>query len=409
MLYLCLQNLSSVWFKHKGIQRINLDYCPCPSITVEGVAAANRSHYWLEEDETVAVQKQEKPIYQVPGMDEIGAIPWNGYSVVSTFSGCGGSCLGFEMAGFKVVWANEFIPAAQEVYRLNHPGTCLNTEDIREVTPESILEATGLGVGELDVMEGSPPCASFSLAGKREEHWGQVKPYSDTKQRTDDLFWEYIRLVNGLQPRVFVAENVAGLVRGVSKGYFKQILSEFKKCGYNVQCQVLDAQWLGVPQARKRVIFMGVREDLGLDPVFPKPLPYYYSVREAIPVDLFRRRIVEPESSIEGYAIGREWEKLRPGESSSRYMNLIRPSLDKPSPTVTQTGRITGAASVTHPTEKRKFSIAELKRICAFPDDFQLTGTYSKQWERLGRAVPPVMMRAVAESIRDGILGQIKA
>ena len=385
--------------------------------------------------------KQEKPIYQVPGMEEIGAIPWNGYSVVSTFSGCGGSCLGFEMAGFKVVWANEFIPAAQEVYRLNHPGTCLNTEDIREVTPESILEATGLGVGELDVMEGSPPCASFSLAGKREEHWGQVKTYSDTKQRTDDLFWEYIRLVNGLQPKVFVAENVAGLVRGVSKGYFKQILSEFKKCGYNVQCQVLDAKWLGVPQSRKRVIFMGVREDLGLDPVFPKPLPYYYSVREAIPwvksrivhdtkgqwssgditdkpcptitvgVNSLNSRhfIVEPESSMAGYAVGREWEKLRPGESSDRYMNLVKLLLDKPSPTVTQCGGHPNTASVTHPTEQRKFSIAELKRICAFPDDFQLTGPYNKQWERLGRAVPPVMMRAVAESIRDGILGQIKA
>ena len=397
--------------------------------------------------------KQEKPIYQVPGMDEIGAIPWNGYSVVSTFSGCGGSCLGFEMAGFKVVWANEFIPAAQEVYRLNHPGTCLNTEDIREVTPESILGATGLGVGELDVMEGSPPCASFSLAGKREEHWGQVKPYSDTKQRTDDLFWEYIRLVNGLQPKVFVAENVAGLVRGVSKGYFKQILSGFKKCGYTVRCQVLDAQWLGVPQARKRVIFMGVREDLGLDPVFPKPLPYYYSVRDALPWVKSQMRdhgfghesmmeatipsgtigtgpssgngkyppsiieaetdmetpTVEPESSMVGYAVGQEWEKLRPGESSDRYMNLVKPMLDKPSPTVTQAGGSSSTASVTHPTEQRKFSIAELKRICAFPNDFQLTGTYNKQWERLGRAVPPVMMRAVAESIRDGILGRIKA
>ncbi|MCZ7641411.1 MAG: DNA cytosine methyltransferase [Verrucomicrobia bacterium] len=79
--------------------------------------------------------------------------------------------------------------------------------------------------------KGSPPCASFSTAGKREKHWGKAKPYSDTVQRTDDLFFEYIRLIEGLKPRVFVAENVSGLVKGVAKGYFLEILARLKACG----------------------------------------------------------------------------------------------------------------------------------------------------------------------------------
>ncbi len=124
--------------------------------------------------------------------------------------------------------------------------------------------------GELDLFDGSPPCASFSTAGKREAGWGKVKDYSDTKQRTDDLFLEYVRLLRGLQPKVFVAENVSGLVKGVAKGYFLEILAALKASGYRVTCRVLDAQWLGVPQQRQRTIFVGVREDLGLDPVHPK-------------------------------------------------------------------------------------------------------------------------------------------
>lgn len=459
-----------------------------------------------------------KSPYKVPLMAEIEAIPWNGFTAVSTFSGCGGSCLGYRLAGFKVLWASEFIPAAQEVYKLNHPNSVLDTRDIRKVKPEEILEAIGLKAGELDLLDGSPPCASFSTAGKREKGWGQVKKYSDTKQRVDDLFFEYTRILKGLQPKVFVAENVSGLVKGTAKGYFLEILKELKACGYNVKAKLLDAQWLGVPQMRQRVIFIGVRNDLGLEPVYPEPLPYRYSVREAIPwivkqgdnggfgaggwqdaatnpsgtigtgpqagnvrfppalveAAVIRQggknghssqrgeidnlstpcptiiagggagqfevepaigtskgersidepapsvlthgrqhttselTIIEPETDISRYAIGRECPTLAQGEKSDKYPNLVKPDPNKPSPTVTQRGGDSTTASVTHPTEKRKFTIAELKRICAFPDDFQLTGTYAQQWERLGRAVPPVMMEKIAIEIRDNILCKIK-
>jgi len=393
-----------------------------------------------------------KPEYRVPSMGEIAALPDNGYRVLSTFSGCGGSSLGYKMAGFKVLWASEFIPAAQDSYRANHPDTILDTRDIRQVKVQEILDNIQMQPGQLDIFDGSPPCASFSTSGKREAGWGKTKTYSDTKQRTDDLFFEYVRLIQGVQPKVFVAENVSGLVKGVAKGYFLEILAALKGAGYNVKAKVLDAQWLGVPQMRQRVIFIGVRNDLNVDPVHPKPLSYNYSVRDAIPwivkietpkglLDAGKnhspcivtspregsythllveaeadispiegshpRFLVEPETDISRFAIGREWDNIKPGENSEKYLSLKKPSLGRPSYTVTAGTGNEGVASVVHPTEKRRFSIGELKRISAFPDDFILTGTYDQQWERIGRAVPPVMMYHIAKTIRDEILCKI--
>lgn len=441
-------------------------------------------------------------------MSEIEALPKNGYKAISTFSGCGGSCLGYRMAGFDLVWANEFIPAAAETYRANHPHTILDTRDIRKIQPEEILSAIGLKQGEVDLMDGSPPCASFSTAGKREKHWGNEKKYSDTVQRTDDLFFEFIRLLKGVMPKTFVAENVSGLVKGVAKGVFIQIIDALTAAGYKVECRLLDAQWLGVPQSRQRTIFVGVRSDLPATPKHPSPFPYRYSIRDAIPWIISGKygpvwksadspsptvsasMTWNPETSHQGlelveavihdtkgkfpsagditdrpcptitvmgqnqfkvqirggtgapfeqknaeidpdkpcptvlgakpnqfsveegpefsrFAIGKEWDNLKPGESSERYFNLVKPHPDQPCPTICASHGQPGIASVTHPTEKRKLSIAELKRICGFPDDFILTGSYAQQWERLGRAVPPVMMAAVARTVRDEILNKL--
>lgn len=356
----------------------------------------------------------DKPPYRVPLMSEIVALPWNGLKVASTFSGAGGSCTGYRMAGFKVVWANEFVPAAQASYKANAAADChLDCRDIKLVQPEDIFKATGLKQGELDLFDGSPPCQAFSTAGKREKGWGTAKKYEHgASQCNETLFSQYVRLLRGLMPKTFVAENVSGLVKGTAKGYFLEILRDLKASGYRVTCKVLDAQWLGVPQMRQRTIFVGVREDLELDPVHPKPLKYRYSVRDAIPgigeltgriSAQFKRGVVDQNRPMQSILAGDPaYEVLPPSRKIGSYgVSEVNPNQPCATVTISSPGN---DLAVPHGTDRRKFTIAELKRICAFPDDFILCGSYAQQWERLGNSVPPLMMKAIAETIRDKIL-----
>jgi DNA (cytosine-5)-methyltransferase 1 len=465
----------TLWFcqrlKDGRVRRRNLEREPMHTICAGGVGDAWAGEYWLEDDGgRRVVPTESKPIYRVPSMEEVRAIPWNGLTVASTFSGCGGSCLGYRMAGYRVAWANEFVPSAQASYKANAaPDSFLDCRDIAQVRAEEILEQIGMEKGELDLFDGSPPCQAFSTAGKREKGWGENKRYEGGHaQQNETLFDQYIRLLRGLMPRAFVAENVSGLVKGVAKGMFLEILADLKAAGYRVTAKLLDAKWLGVPQSRQRVIFVGVREDLGLEPAHPKPFPYFYTLRDALPwirsyvrdtgdncpvtensgdepvqtisgkknaghfrvedgrgldsygsngvVDTeapapcvragrpWNALPIDDDARIDGFAIGKEWDRLNPGQQSDRFFSLVRPDADAPSPCIQASHGNPGTAGVTHPQERRKFTIAELKRICAFPDDFELVGTYAQQWERLGNSVPPLMMRAVAEAIRDEVL-----
>ena len=353
-------------------------------------------------------------------MSEIKEMPWNGLKVASTFSGCGGSCTGYRMAGYKVVWANEFVPSAQASYKANCASdSVLDCRDIKLVQPSEILAATNLQVGQLDILDGSPPCQVFSTAGNREKGWGHDKQYEHgATQKNETLFDEYIRLLRGLQPRVFVAENVSGLVKGTAKGYFLEILAAMKVSGYRVTCRVLDAQWLGVPQQRQRTIFVGVRNDLNVEPVHPLPLPYRYSVSDALPwifdvrQSLFngtdqRSAKGKPCPTVNcslgvGASRGNQyWIEIITGNNKFESVWGLP---DVPNPTIMASGANKQGGYMRSGTETRKFTIAELKRICAFPDDFVLLGRYAQQWERLGNSVPPLMMKAIAEAIRDKIL-----
>lgn len=351
-----------------------------------------------------------KPGYKVPSMSEIENLEWNGFKVCSTFSGGGGSCLGYRMAGYNVLYANEFIPEAQNTYKANHKKSHLDTRDIRTVSPEDILRITGLKKGELDIFDGSPPCATFSTAGKREKSWGVVKEYSDTKQRVDDLFFEYTRILKGLMPKVFIAENVSGLIKGTAKGYFKLILNELKDCGYNVKAAVLNSKYLGVPQSRERLIFIGVRNDLGLEPVFPKPKDFYYTFLDAIPEKEIKGEHYPLNKSgklyqaylttKQGDTFEKAWETLYGKKSAFTHRKL---SYKEPSPTLLQ-----GAQDKYHPEFPRSLTINEAKRIQSLPDDFILTGNFTKQWERIGRMVPPIMMKEISDTIRREVLCKIK-
>lgn len=356
--------------------------------------------------------------YKVPTMKEIEAIPWNGFNVCSTFSGGGGSCLGYRMAGYRVLYANEFVEEACKTYKENHHSSFLDSRDIRTVTGRDILEKIGLEKGELDIFDGSPPCCAFSTAGKREAGWGKAREYSDGKKQViDDLFFEYARLVNEIQPKVFIAENVSGLAKGKAKGYLKLIYNALKDNGYNVSVSVLNAKFFGVPQSRERTIFIGVRNDFNLEPKYPKPRNQIVPLRTALAGleqdEKQRSHLIESERTKNRYNVLRKIpknpKKVTSGSkyANGSYFNLIRESMYEPCSTICASNGKESASGNCHPLEDRKFTIPELKRIMSIPDDFILTGTYPQQWERLGRMVPPLMMKAISETVRDEILCKI--
>lgn len=375
--------------------------------------------------------------------------PYNGLHFIGSFSGCGGSSLGLRLAGWHPLAAVEFVAAAASTYRANFPSTRVYEADIRSLEASRLLEELDLRRGELDLFEGSPPCASFSMAGSREKAWGEVKKYSDTKQSTDDLFWEWKRILEGLEPRAFLAENVPGMAMGKAlEEYGWKITSDLSKLGYRVSATVLNSAHFGVPQSRKRLIFIGFREDTGVEPgdvvarIKARAVVAPNTVRQALESvdsgDPDHADFLE-DSWIEGSAIGRALEVRRGtlevgdcatcggrvteyhGERDGKrvcpdgreavevkdYFMLSIPELDEPCPTLTATAAQRFSASVIHPTEARKFTPAEAKALSGFPADFELTGSREERIERLGRTVTPPLYEVVGGEIarvlrRDG-------
>ena len=348
-------------------------------------------------------------------MAEIAKIPKNGYNVVSLFSGAGGSSLGYKLAGFDVKLAVEFIPTAAEVYRLNHPGTIVIEKDVREVSGDMILEQIGLKKYELDILDGSPPCCDFSINGKREAGWGKVKNYSTTKQRVDDLFFEYARIVKDIMPKVFVAENTKGLAIGKAKNVLNDIIRTLEDIGYVVKWDILDASDYNVPQKRERVIIIGVRKDLNLAPQFPKikfPKPPLITTREAIE-DLLESGTDQTEISermelVKKYfhsgCNAKDVKRIALENNLRVYEQAFRrDKWNEPYYTIRQ-----HHTRPIHPIVDRIMSIDEAKRIQTFPDDFILPHSPTQNWARIGRAVPPNMMKAIASTIKEEILDRVE-
>lgn len=332
------------------------------------------------------------------------------FEVVSLFAGGGGSSTGYRMAGGKVIAVNEFIPEAIKTYQANWPKTKVLAGDIKKITADDILSAIGKKKGELDILDGSPPCSAFSTAGSRDKGWGKTKKYSDSEQtNVEDLFFEYIRILRGVMPKVFIAENVSGLAKGKAKGYLNEILRELKYSGYRVTCKILDAKWLGVPQTRTRTIFVGIREDLWRKEyagrTHPKPEKRLVTLRKAFEGLEFTDKD-KADTDISRYAVFQELIKLKKGEQSDKYFQLVKADPNRQSGCVTASSGNGGIACVKH-WDNRSFTVAEVKRIMSIPDDYVLTGKYSQQVERLGRMVAPLMMRAVAENILSlGVLNE---
>jgi len=351
--------------------------------------------------------------YTIPTVKELKEQTENDnhkFEVVSTFAGGGGSSLGYRMAGGKVLAIVEFVDEACKTYRANWEKTKVIQMDIRNITGLDILKAINKEVGELDILDGSPPCSAFSTAGAREKGWGKTKKYSDTSQdKVEDLFFEFIRLLRDIQPKVFVAENVSGLVKGKAKGYFNNILKELKASGYQVTCKVLDAKYMGVPQSRQRTIFVGIRSDLWLDKyndnTHPKPSNEFVNLQQALSGLTFTEKDKQ-ETDLTRFKVYQLLKNLEAGEQHPKAFTLVKAHPQKQSPCIKATTGKIGARETYH-WDNRAFTVNEIKRIMSVPDDFILTGSYAQKVERLGRMVAPFMMRDVAKQILSlGVLNE---
>lgn len=345
-------------------------------------------------------------------LKDLSKIKKNGYNVISTFSGCGGSSLGYKLAGYNVLCAVEFIPNAAETYRANFPDTPVIEKDIRNITGEELLQMTGLKKGELDVLDGSPPCCDFSINGKREKGWGKVKKYSSTKQRVDDLFYEYIRLVKDLMPKVFIAENTKGITMGKAKDILDDVIAKLSEVGYNVQYKVLDASDYKVPQKRERTILIGVRKDLGIMPSYPEPYAQKITTKEAIGdlIDNGTDQInhSQREELIKKYfhagCTSNDIKRICKENNLKVFEQCFRrDKWEEPYYTIKQ-----HHTRPYHPVVDRLMSIDEAKRIQTFPDDFKMLHSPTQNWERIGRAVPPNMMKEIAKCVQDNVLDKLK-
>ena len=354
------------------------------------------------------------------------------FTVISTFAGGGGSSTGYRLAGAKILAVNEFVESAQETYKSNYPDTPILPDDIKKLTGDDLLRTAGISKGELDILDGSPPCSAFSVAGKREKGWDKTKKYSDGKQveNIEDLFFEYIRIANDVQPKVIIGENVAGILMGEAIKKYNEIINEFEKCGYEAIGKVMNAADFGTPQARKRCFFVAVRNDVmekvGLNfmtmenTLYPEPFGPQPTLKEAISdIENDEEEVQMLLDFVQG-SFQKKWIELLPFSPDKHrkpsdpefidinpkqsMFNMIRPAPNLPCPTVTQAGQKKGLSGVFHYDSNRKLTIKELKRVMGLPDDFKLQGDFDQQAERVGRMVAPLMMKALSSNIYEKVI-----
>lgn len=323
--------------------------------------------------------------------------------IASFFSGAGGLDLGFSNAGFDIVFANDNWEGCWETFEKNH-GLEINKKSITDISPNEIPEVIGF--------IGGPPCQSWSLAG-------MMKGINDPRGR---LFYDYIKLIQAKKPLFFLAENVAGILSPTHRPEFLKIVEAFKNIGYNVSFQLLDAQYYGVPQERKRVIIVGYHEKLGKSFEFPKASLLRLTLKEAIK-DLPEPLHAKEFNKTNGSALKIPNHEYMNGGFSSIYMsrNRVR-SWNEPSFTIQAGGR----HAPIHPqapkmkfinANKREFvkgsehlyrrlSVRECARIQTFPDEFIF---YYKDvadgYKMIGNAVPVKFAEAIAEKIMEDLRG----
>jgi DNA (cytosine-5)-methyltransferase 1 len=326
-------------------------------------------------------------------LSDLNKVEKNGLKVFSCFSCGGGSTMGYKMSGFEVIGANEIDPRMMENYIKNHNPKYSYLESIITFKERNDLPKE---LYELDILDGSPPCSSFSMAGNREKDWGKEKKFAEGQQYQvlDDLFFHFLDLAKKLKPKVIVAENVKGMLSGNAKGYVKEILNRFNEIGYNIQLFLLDSSTMGLPQKRERVFFIANRKDLN----FPK-LQLCFNERKITLKEAFKG-LAKLEERLTPKQL-EYWNKCKPGESFSKYHT--KGSLfgrKKVSPDDVCGALTTKGCSMYHYNEKRMLSLEEWKLIGSYPMDYQFISKsdFSNKY-LIGMSVPPLMMHKISQQI----------
>ena len=372
------------------------------------------------------------------------------FTYISFFAGGGGSSAGYKLAGGDCRFVNEFQQVAVDTYLENWPGTPHICGDIKNVTGKKIMEMTGLKVGELDILDGSPPCPPFSMSGTKQKGWNKEKmAYGMKQQNIEDLTWEMIRIAEEMQPRIIVCENVKGLTMDYAKSHLDKMCADFEAIGYTTTYKVLNGIHFGVPQKRQRVFIISIRNDILDDIGMPWMLvsslfPDGAMNEEPTIEDAIGDLRLDNENSVEAYelcesmkksakykwlkrlpknpekvaSVGddvvgpwydkliahrKKWGKSIPERKSSFYQSRRVP-WHQASHTLSEQGLQTSLAVHLHASEDRVYTTKESKRIMTLPEDYKLTGTLNEKLARIGLMVAPMMMKYVAESLYEKVL-----
>lgn len=310
-------------------------------------------------------------------LSDIESLPKNKIKVMSTFACGGGSTMGYKRAGCDVIAANDIDPEMAYHYKINLNPTYYYLCPIRDLLEKELPNE----LFNLDILDGSPPCSTFSVAGSREKSWGKNKKFREGQatQVLSDLFFDYLDLVNKLRPRVVIAENVKGMIIDNAKGYTKIIINKLKEIGYRPQLFLINAADCGVPQTRERVFFCALRNDIDKPKLVLNTNHRWISAGEAT-ADL---QILSDEEIVQTYPTKTDidwWYKTKPGKSyeeavikeglKAKLFNHVKLNKDKPAFTLT-----TKYSCYTHWSECRKLTYREWKRLGSFPDDYKVTSS----------------------------------
>lgn len=323
----------------------------------------------------------------------------NKLKYIDLFSGSGGFSLGFDNKGFQNVFSIDIEPSFCETYKYNFPKHQLIEKNICDLTDSEITYLKEFEV--IDVVIGGPPCQGFSMAG----NIGR-KFIDDPRNK---LFKEFVRVVNIVKPKYFVMENVARLYSHNKGETRNEIINDFQNIGYKVECKILNSADYGVPQVRKRAIFIGTNQDREI--IFPKKsLQKYLTVREVL--DCYPALESGEVSAIPNHIAMNHSEQMlkkmkyvKEGGSREEIPVAIRPKSgdirkyiryksDEPSVCVTGDMR-----KIFHYEQNRALTVRELAKLQSYPDDFVFKGSKISQQQQVGNSVPPKMAEAIAEMI----------